>query len=232
MESPTTIILTVPALGLVYACAMDKNEIKIIPIRRKTANTLFIFISILGGIKIYILPRRAKTCYLLLLYRYIYIVDNAWYNMEIKGEAYAFFDCNATKAQIEAELPGIRKAVKTPSGLEISLTDMNEFLGTQLDEDLRRFVDTKDVFPTYPSSCPKISRDIRPRKLRDLKYAIKVKYSEVIPQDHVTQSAVNEYVASELKPICSGINSVFGHKRSPYTSEVVVNTCGEYLFME
>ena len=39
------------------------------------------------------------------------------------GKAYAFFDCRASKEQIEAELPTIRQCVKTPSNLELSLTE-------------------------------------------------------------------------------------------------------------
>ena len=37
------------------------------------------------------------------------------------GKAYAFFDCNASKEDIEEELPFIRKCVKTPNSLELSL---------------------------------------------------------------------------------------------------------------
>ena len=39
------------------------------------------------------------------------------------GKAYAFFDCNASKEDIEEELPFIRKCVKTPNSLELSLTE-------------------------------------------------------------------------------------------------------------
>jgi hypothetical protein len=39
------------------------------------------------------------------------------------GKAYAFFDCKASKEQIEAELPTIRECVRTPSNLELSLTE-------------------------------------------------------------------------------------------------------------
>jgi len=39
------------------------------------------------------------------------------------GEAYAFFDCNASKKEIEAEIPFIREAVQTPGELELSLTE-------------------------------------------------------------------------------------------------------------
>jgi len=39
------------------------------------------------------------------------------------GRAYGFFDCSASKEAIEAELPTIRRLVKTPSELELSLTE-------------------------------------------------------------------------------------------------------------
>jgi len=39
------------------------------------------------------------------------------------GKAYGFFDCNATKEQINDEIPFIRKSVNTPSKLEITLTE-------------------------------------------------------------------------------------------------------------
>ncbi|MEK6915197.1 MAG: hypothetical protein AABW89_01490 [Nanoarchaeota archaeon] len=39
------------------------------------------------------------------------------------GEAYAFFQCSASKQEIEREIPLIRKVVGTPSALELSLTE-------------------------------------------------------------------------------------------------------------
>lgn len=39
------------------------------------------------------------------------------------GKAYAFFDCKASKEDVEKILPSIRKAVKTPNDLELSLTE-------------------------------------------------------------------------------------------------------------
>jgi len=47
------------------------------------------------------------------------------------GKAYGFFYCNASKEAIESELPTIRKLVKTPSKLELSLTEgMDNLKGT------------------------------------------------------------------------------------------------------
>jgi hypothetical protein len=39
------------------------------------------------------------------------------------GKAYAFFDCNASKGEIEQEIPFIRECVKTPNALELSLME-------------------------------------------------------------------------------------------------------------
>lgn len=39
------------------------------------------------------------------------------------GKAYAFFNCKASKGDIEKELPLIRKCVKTPNALELSLME-------------------------------------------------------------------------------------------------------------
>ena len=43
--------------------------------------------------------------------------------MTKEGKAYGFFYCNASKEAIESELPTIRKLAKTPSKLELSLTE-------------------------------------------------------------------------------------------------------------
>lgn len=39
------------------------------------------------------------------------------------GQAYAFFDCPASKEEIEAELPTIREYAQTPKELELSLVE-------------------------------------------------------------------------------------------------------------
>ena len=43
--------------------------------------------------------------------------------IENYGKAYAFFDCRASKEQIESEILTIREYAKTPSELELSLTE-------------------------------------------------------------------------------------------------------------
>lgn len=39
------------------------------------------------------------------------------------GKAYGFFDCSASKTEIEGKLPVVREYTKTPSGLELSLIE-------------------------------------------------------------------------------------------------------------
>ena len=39
------------------------------------------------------------------------------------GKAYAFFNCKASKGDVEKELPFIRECVKTPNALELSLME-------------------------------------------------------------------------------------------------------------
>ena len=45
------------------------------------------------------------------------------------GEAYAFFDCNASYAQINAEIPTIRKLVQAPNHLELTLMEGFDNIG-------------------------------------------------------------------------------------------------------
>ncbi len=69
------------------------------------------------------------------------------------GRAYAFFYCKASKEEIEAELPFIRKCAKTPSELELSLTEGIESLsgddvlktiaGEVMDSGMRYFLEAK-----------------------------------------------------------------------------------------
>lgn len=55
------------------------------------------------------------------------------------GIAYGFFDCNASKSEIESELPTIRELAQTPSGLELTLIEGVENL--KCDSKLRPIVE-------------------------------------------------------------------------------------------
>src|SRR3989344_8833151 len=69
-----------------------------------------------------------------------------------EGKAYGFFDCNASKYAIESELSLIRRLVKTPSELELSLMELTEnpSVSSLRDSKLRSIVnDAKDAGIRY-----------------------------------------------------------------------------------
>jgi len=54
------------------------------------------------------------------------------------GEAYAFFDCEASKEDIEKEIPLIRRVAQIPNELELRLIDE---ISLDRDEELRQIAD-------------------------------------------------------------------------------------------
>jgi len=73
------------------------------------------------------------------------------------GKAYAFFNCNASKGDIEKELPAIRECVQTPNALELSLMEGTDTLtgDTQLLQIAREAKDTGIRYvmeATYPNA--------------------------------------------------------------------------------
>lgn len=79
------------------------------------------------------------------------------------GKAYGFLDCNATLEDIRMELPDLRKAVQTPSELELSVMDIPTqniafSLGTMICE--ARDSGMKYVIEaTYPHATNKATAD-------------------------------------------------------------------------
>ena len=77
------------------------------------------------------------------------------------GKAYGFFDCNATKDEIECEVPFIRDAVNTPNQLELILTENVHLLKGDSDLlPLAQWFDRKYVIEaTYPNATNKQTAD-------------------------------------------------------------------------
>ena len=70
----------------------------------------------------------------------------------VAGEAYAFFDCNASGEQIGQELPTIRELVKTPKGLVLRLSEEGlPYLGPNTfdDELLNIYSDAQEAGMRY-----------------------------------------------------------------------------------
>ena len=80
------------------------------------------------------------------------------------GRAYGFFYCNASKQEIETELPTIREMVRTPSQLELSLIEgMDNIRGdkrlTSLAQEAKQSGLNYMLQATYPNGTHKDAAD-------------------------------------------------------------------------
>ena len=80
------------------------------------------------------------------------------------GRAYGFFYCNASKQEIETELPTIRELVETPSQLELSLIEgMDNLKGdkrlTALAQEAKQDGINYVLQATYPNMTNKDTAD-------------------------------------------------------------------------
>lgn len=126
------------------------------------------------------------------------------------GKAYAFFNCNASKNEIEAELPTIRKLTQTPNQLEISLTEnVNELKG---DQNLLKFIGQNKVYPIFPSKLKALIVNAQTIKMIDLRYVLKAKYPK----------ATNKATADELGMILNqAYQSPLYQDEEPFIGKIV-----------
>lgn len=120
------------------------------------------------------------------------------------GRAYGFFDCNASKEAIEAELPAVRIDTRTPKELELSLVEgMDQLRGGLNDADLLSIV--------------------RKAKEDGIRYVMKATYP----------GATNEKTSGELQALLINTsNSLFCQTNEHIRGRVVYKEKGEYIFRE
>ena len=125
------------------------------------------------------------------------------------GKAYAFFDCKASKAHIEATLPDIRDAVQTPGELELSLTEgMDELIGFR---GALRLTD------------PRLSQIAKQAKEANMGYVMQAFYP----------NATNRKTADELSAILNqAYQSPLYSRDEQFRGEIVYEENGEYVFRE
>jgi len=131
------------------------------------------------------------------------------------GMAYAFFDCRTSKEQIEAELPTIRQCVKTPSKLELSLTEgVCKFMGTSI---LGRKALVGRPIDTQLRDVAKEAKD------SGMRYVLEAKY----------EGATNKQTADEVASVMNqAYQSPLYQKGEQFRGEVVYNERGKYIFRE
>jgi hypothetical protein len=133
--------------------------------------------------------------------------------MEKAGKAYGFFDCRASKEQIEAELPTIRECVKTPSNLELSLTEgIYKLTGTR--------ILGKETLAGKPVDAQ--LRDIAlEAKNSGIRYLLEASY----------EGATNKQTADEVADILNqAYQSPLFKQGEPFIGAVVYEENGKYVF--
>lgn len=118
------------------------------------------------------------------------------------GEAYAFFDCGASKQEIERELPFIRETSRIPGRLELSLTTTKELeKDPNADPKLLDYIKTHSIYSIFSESRRELKAFAQPTKMTDLNYVLKAVYT----------SKTNAETASQLGDVLNGIYYTWGN---------------------
>ena len=127
------------------------------------------------------------------------------------GEAYAFFYCGASKEAIEAELPKIRECVRTPSNLELSLT-----------EGVMKFVGTRILTSTLKNKSQLIAI-AKEAKEGGMRYVLEAKY----------EGATNKQAADEVASVINqAYQSPLYADKEEFRGSIVYQDMGKYVFRE
>lgn len=118
------------------------------------------------------------------------------------GEAYAFFNCNASKVQIEAELPQIRTLTETPNELELSLTEG---------------IDPQSY------EHPQLRRIAQEAKDSGIKYAMNARYKDA------TNKETTDHLSGILN---QAYQSPLYQEGEQFCGEIVFQNKGRYVFRD
>ena len=144
------------------------------------------------------------------------------------GQAYGFFDSRASKEEIEAEIPFIRKLTEIPSALELSLTEgANKLKGLEGDPKLiaaYKKAKSQIVFPKEMSIRDRSFIKMQEIGDTELRYAIEATCPDV----------TNKETADELAAILSqAYNSPLFETGDVFRGGIVYkDTNGEYISRE
>jgi hypothetical protein len=121
------------------------------------------------------------------------------------GKAYGFFDCRASKEEIETELPAIRESTKVPAELRLSLYEgMDGFMN-----------DIKDD--------PELVDLTKRAETAGMRYVL----------DATLPCAGNETTADEVAAVLIQVyQTPFFRNREEFRGEIAYKQDGKYLFRE
>ena len=139
------------------------------------------------------------------------------------GKAYGFFDCNASKGEIEGYLPFIREVTQTPSELELSLTE--GLGGLEGDPLLMPAYESAKSRIRFPSAMSTQDRLMTKQEIgdRELRYTIQV----TVPDK------TNERAAEELDAILNNMYNLHLYQENdPFRGAIVFEENGKYVLRD
>ena len=136
------------------------------------------------------------------------------------GKAYAFFDCDASKKEIEDSEQDIRSEARTPQGLQMLLYEGISSL--KLDETLVQQLEYPDDYRVISRQRSKSEQGKESRPLSSMKYALVASYD----------GATNETTANELGDIVNTIHRQFNKDQGLFRGAIVYEDAGEYILRE
>jgi hypothetical protein len=136
------------------------------------------------------------------------------------GRAYAFFDCDASKEQIEEAMPDIRRNVRISEGLQLLLQE--GISGLELDAKLAECLRFPDDYRVMSSERFKQRGEAERVPLDSLRYAMTADYA----------GATNEDAAGELGDVMNAIHLSCNRDQGLFRGAVVYEKDGEYHLRE
>lgn len=140
------------------------------------------------------------------------------------GTAYGFCNADApiTKVQKDIEKLASQLPRETQSKLELELADMATFRATSKDLQLLQDIDNVPAYPTFPSGAKKLKEQLKPTRLKDLKYVITARYAP----------GTNEDAGNALCHVMNGLFKKYGRGKL-YTGQIIGKAPnGEYVSWE
>ena len=130
--------------------------------------------------------------------------------------AYAFFDCDASKQELEKSGSHIRNEAKTPKGLQLLLNE--GISGLQLDKTLAEQIQYPDDYRVMSNERIKQGYEKERRPLASMKYVLVATY----------MGASNDDAANELGDVINVIHKMFNKDQGIFRGSVVYEKEGAY----
>ena len=140
-------------------------------------------------------------------------------NQENRGIAYAFFDCDASKEQIERAMPNVRYDARTPENLQLLLQE--GIKGLKLDAKLSELIEYENDYRVMSSRRIRQPWEQESKSLSSMRYAMIASYDRT-----------NEETASELGDVVNDIHRKFDKDQEVFRGAVVYEKDGEYQLRE